>query len=177
MVVRQVSSALAVLASALLTACSTSGSILAPPEPAPPAADAAPPPPSEAGVASLTELDVAPLTIVPPFSPAVHDYYVQCASGTNSLTVSMEASPGAKGLLLEPILSPSATKQTLTLGVLENQAIVAAATDGASTNEYWIRCLPHDFSGIQMVAHPEAGTVTPGYYLVGDEKSDRLWVL
>jgi hypothetical protein len=57
--------------------------------------------------------------------------------------------------------------------VRENEAIVAAATKGSETVEYWVRCLPSDFPFIRMVSYPEAGSPTPGYYLVGDQLPDR----
>ncbi|HEX3344451.1 MAG TPA: hypothetical protein VHS09_07745, partial [Polyangiaceae bacterium] len=48
----------------------------------------------------LVQLSVSGATpglgLVPPFLPAVHDYYVRCAAGTNDLTVTMTASDGAK---------------------------------------------------------------------------------
>ncbi len=110
----------------------------------------------------------ASLGLVPPFSSDVHDYYVRCSTGTNALTVSMTASAGADSLLVQPIVSASLPEQTLSLDVYENQAIVAVATSGASTTEYWVRCLPHDFPTLQMTPHPEAGTPPPGYYLLGN---------
>jgi hypothetical protein len=123
----------------------------------------------------LTDLKVttvgpssSPLTLVPLFSPSINDYYVRCPGVTNTLSVSMTASPGAESLLLQPMPSPSRPTQTVTpLAVNQNQAIVAAATGGSTTVEYWVRCLPSDFPEVQMVGHPKAGTPTPGYYLVG----------
>src|ERR1039457_4836425 len=115
----------------------------------------------------LTSLEVRDAMLVPPFSPATHDYYVQCAADANAFTVSMAASGGSTCHLLQPSQSAPAIEQTLPLQVNENDAIVAAATDGLTTEEYWIRCLPHDFPRLQMTLHPEAGSPTPGYYLVG----------
>jgi hypothetical protein len=77
----------------------------------------------------------------------------------------MTASPGAESQLIQPSKSPSVAQQSLSVEVKENQAIVATATLGPSSVEYWVRCLPHDFTPIQMVRH---GATTPGYYLVGD---------
>jgi hypothetical protein len=34
--------------------------------------------------------------------------------------------------------------------------------------QYWVRCLPPDFPAYQWEPHPEAGTPTAGYYLVGN---------
>jgi hypothetical protein len=133
----------------------------------------------EAGVPHLTELEVSSTTptdgspsisLVPAFSPTVYDYYVRCAAGTNALQVSMKASPGARSLLTQPVPSASLAMQTIAVSVSENQAIVAAASDGAATVEYWVRCLPHDFPRIEMDLHPEAGAPPPGYYLVGNRQ-------
>ena len=110
------------------------------------------------------------LTLVPPFAPDVYDYYVRCVAGTNSLSVSMTASSGAVCSLTQPTASTAspASEQTLSVSVQESQAIVAAATAGARTTEYWVRCLPADFPPMRMTAHPEAGTAPPGYYLMGN---------
>lgn len=134
-------------------------------------------PSSNPGAPSLTALGVVPtvptdasagLTLVPPFSPSTHDYYVRCAAGTNALTVSMSASSGAQSALSQPAASPAAATQTLAVSVTENQAIVAVVTQGTASAEYWVRCLPHDFPELAMSVHPDAGTAPAGYYLVGD---------
>jgi arylsulfotransferase ASST len=117
---------------------------------------------------SSTPAGAAPVELVPSFSPHVFDYYVRCPSVTNTLTVSMSAASGASSALLFPTSSPATRKQTLSLSVDANQAIVATAIAGSATTEYWVRCLPPDFPALSMVAHPEAGTPTPGYYLVGN---------
>jgi Arylsulfotransferase (ASST) len=132
---------------------------------------------AEAGPPFLTELSVTTkvvrspaLTLVPPFSPSIHDYYVRCGAGTNALVVSMTAAPGDQSELVLPTKSSRLPEQTLSLGVDENQAIVAAATSGVATVEYWVRCLPHEFPPLEMTLHPEAGTPPPGYYLVGNDE-------
>jgi hypothetical protein len=132
---------------------------------------------STASSPSLTALSVtatvptdasAALTLVPAFSSSIHDYYVRCAAGTNDLTVSMTASSGAQSALSQPAASPSAATQTQSVSVTENQAIVAVATQGTASTEYWVRCLPHDFPQLAMTAHPDAGAASAGYYLVGN---------
>ncbi len=134
---------------------------------------------AEASVPSLVALSVsgAPgadassvVALSPAFSPDIHDYSVRCAAGTNVLTVSMTASDGSSSLLVQPTPSASLPEQTLSSSVVEGQAIVAAATNGAATVEYWVRCLPHDFPLLQWTPHPEAGTPTPGYYMVGTDE-------
>jgi hypothetical protein len=110
------------------------------------------------------------VVLSPAFSANVHDYTVRCAAGINVLTVSMTASNGSTSLLVQPTPSPSLPQQTLSVSVAENQAVVAAATNGAATVEYWVRCLPHDFPQLQWTPHPEAGARVPGYYLVGTDE-------
>jgi hypothetical protein len=111
----------------------------------------------------------ATVTLVPEFSSNVFDYYVRCRATANALAVTMTGSPGAETLTLEPTPSPArAATQTVSLNVREDQAIVAIATNGAATTQYWVRCLPHDFPRLQMDAHPSAGRPPPGYYLVGN---------
>jgi hypothetical protein len=111
-----------------------------------------------------------PLALSPAFSQEIHDYSVRCSAETNVLTVSMTASDGSTSLLLQPTPSPSLPKQTLSVSVTENQAVVAAATNGAGTVEYWVRCLPPDFPLLQWTPHAEVGTPTPGYYLIGTDE-------
>jgi hypothetical protein len=125
----------------------------------------------------LTELSVAaagadtspPFTLVPSFSPDVHDYYVRCAA-TNKLSVTLAPSCGAVGLLSQPKPYPaSAVRQTVSdVTVNANQAVVAVAKSGTSSVEYWVRCLPPDFPNLEWETHPEAGVPTPGYYLLGN---------
>ena len=108
------------------------------------------------------------VALVPAFTPEIHDYYVRCPAATNALTVTMEANSCNDSVLTRPTMTPPATgKQTQSLSVNANQAVVAVAKAGATSVEYWVRCLPPDFPPIQMVAHPSAGKPTPGYYLVG----------
>jgi hypothetical protein len=66
-------------------------------------------------------------------------------------------------------VTASLPAQTVSLLVSENQAIVAAASDGTATTEYWVRCLPPSFPPMSMVQHPDAGAPPPGYYLVGTD--------
>src|SRR5262249_18425291 len=72
----------------------------------------------------------------------VQDYYVRCAAGQNTLTVTVVDSNGSS--TSTAVLSP-------------DQALVVEG-------EYWIRCLPPDFPTISAL-RAGAGP-TPGYYLV-----------
>ena len=106
--------------------------------------------------------------LVPPFSSSVFDYYVRCTAGTNELAVTMSASAGAETSLTRPTPSAPSPSQTLQVSVTENEAIVAVATQGTATTEYWVRCLPADFPKLQMSIHEDAGAAPAGYYLVGN---------
>ncbi len=120
---------------------------------------------------TATTLAVSPLTLTPAFDVGTHDYYVRCAAGTNEVTVTMTAAPGETVGLLEPKVTHAGVAETEALGLREGQALVVGVT-GASADggvdEYWVRCLPHDFPLLHMTAHPEAGVPSPGYYLFGD---------
>jgi hypothetical protein len=127
-------------------------------------------PAPEAGTPSLAALSVTAvgdpsLTLVPCFSPDIHDYYVRCSAGANALTVSMTASAGAESLMILPTTSGASPQHTVSVNVNENQAVAAVAVDGAATAQYWVRCLPHDFPQMQWTPH---GCAPPGYYLVGN---------
>jgi hypothetical protein len=121
----------------------------------------APPPPT-------TTISLSPLPLEPPFSTAIHDYYVRCAAGTNTLTVSMTAAPGSTIALQQPVVDAGPGGAVQTVEVTENEAIVVGVTADGGTDQYWIRCLPHDFPKMLMTHYPDAGTPTPGYYLVGN---------
>jgi hypothetical protein len=122
-----------------------------------------------AGAPFLTQLGVtgSPITLVPAFSSDIHDYYLTCAAGMNAFTVSMKASAGANSELIQPHSSPRKPAQTVSVTVSENDAIVAAATNGSEKVEYWVRCLPPDFPSLRWKEYPEAGAPVPGYYLLG----------
>jgi hypothetical protein len=117
---------------------------------------------------TVTAISISPLPLTPSFSKATYDYYLHCAAGTNTLAVSMTAAPGSTIALKQPIVTAPATAWTGTVGVDENQAIVAQVTTGSATEAYWIRCLPADFPKFKMTLHPDAGAPAAGYYLIGD---------
>ncbi len=111
------------------------------------------------------------LALVPPFSTSIHDYYVRCSGPTNTVAVSMTAAPGSRIALEQPVATAPSVQGSAMVSVASGGAIVAvvtAASTSATTGEYWVRCLPGDFAELEMTPHPEAGTPTPGYYLVGD---------
>lgn len=120
------------------------------------------------GEAKLSALEVGPLPLSPAFSPDIHDYVVRCASGANVLSITMAAAADGRAGLMLPSVSEVATAQTVAVSVQEDAAVVVQATaPGRQTGEYWIRCLPHDFPALTVLAHPEAGQPTRGWYLIG----------
>jgi GMP synthase (glutamine-hydrolysing) len=112
----------------------------------------------------------AGVSLLPPFSPTTFDYSVRCPAGPLSLEVSMTASPGSKSFLSQPMRSGEATSQTVTRSVKANDALVAAATDGKTTTEYWVRCLPSDFPTIQWNPRVPVSELEGSYYLIGSSQ-------
>jgi Arylsulfotransferase (ASST) len=117
---------------------------------------------------TLDSLSVAPLTLNPPFSPAIHDYFVACGAGTNSLTLAAAALPGATVRLLRPTTTAAASSQSLPVDMLEDQAIVLEVAALGSTDQYWVRCLPHDFPRVSVTSYPSSEGPTPGWYLIAN---------
>jgi hypothetical protein len=134
---------------AILAACSDSGTVLG-------------------GPSQLVSLTVAPLELRPPFSPDVHDYAVWCGPGPNSLSIAMTAAPGSTATLQLPRSPTSVTPEAVTLDADEDDAIVVQVAGDAPPQSYWIRCLPHDFPGLTFAPHPSAGTLAPGWYVLGN---------
>jgi len=50
----------------------------------------------------------------------------------------------------------------------EGDAAVLGLSQGGTTVEYWIRCLPADFPTITASPYPDAGAAQAGYYLFGN---------
>ena len=98
------------------------------------------------GDSGVLDIDVSPVPLTPSFSSAIHDYYVRCGSGQNALTVTVTDGGGS---------------QSISIDIVEDQEIDVR-------QQYWIRCLPHDFPVITVTAHPGAGAPTAGYYLVNN---------
>lgn len=123
----------------------------------------------EGGAASLlADLSASPLALTPAFAPGVHDYYVRCAAGINTLTVAATAAPGAGVRLQQPSTTDVGPSVLETFDLAEGDAAVVVASDGATSAEYWVRCLPHDFPWISVTYPSGTGPSTPGYYLIGN---------
>lgn len=126
--------------------------------------DAATPP-----AGPLAELALSPLDLGPSFSPGRHDYAVRCDAALSHLTLTARAAPGGAVAVTAPAAVAAARELALELDVAEGQAVVlTASAPGLGEAEYWIRCLPRDFPAPSVVAHPEVGEPTPGWYLLGN---------
>jgi hypothetical protein len=111
---------------------------------------------------TLAALSIAELPLVPAFSPSVHDYVVRCAAGANGLTVTATPSGDASASMVQPVAGGASAA----LRVLEDQAIVVQVENPfGATDQYWVRCLPHDFPSLAVGG---AGSAAPGYYLLGN---------
>lgn len=120
-------------------------------------------------VQPLASLSTSPLTLSPAFAPSTFDYFVRCASGSNSITFDMTAVPGGTVALTAPTTTSPAPSQSVTVALNPNQAAVVKATDAQGAGaDYWVRCLPPDFPAITVTTHPENGSPTPGWYLLGN---------
>jgi|CZKU01.1.fsa_nt_gi hypothetical protein len=93
---------------------------------------------------AVTSIVVTPEPLTPAFSSTIDDYYVRCSPGTNAITLTVGTASGSS---------------TVALDVVEDQAVVVM-------DQYWIRCLPHDFPTITVTPYPDAGAPTPGWYLL-----------
>ncbi len=123
-------------------------------------------------VRPLASLSVSPLALRPGFSSATFDYVLQCASGTNSVTLNMTAVAGGTVRLVAPVTTQPSASAVVPLNLTENQAAVIEATNSQGVPaQYWIRCLPADFPPINVTRHPAAGAPSPGWYLTGNLSS------
>ena len=111
---------------------------------APDAAPDSPPdaPPSDA----IVDIRVSPLTLTPAFSPDVHDYTVPCAAGDNPVAID--------------VVDGAGTHSTTEM-LAEDQLY-------SIRDQYFVRCLPHDFPPITVTTYPQNGEPTPGWYLLSN---------
>jgi len=99
-------------------------------------------------------------TVTPGFSPKIHDYVVNCPSGTSTITFTISA---ASGTLTYKGLTGSSVSAVASLTT--NQAAVVRGTKLGSTSpaDYWFRCLPPDFPKLAVTT--DTGQAPSGYYL------------
>ena len=108
----------------------------------------------------------SPPSLRPQFDPAVHDYVIPCAAGTNTLSLQFTADPGSTAALVSPSTAPMSS-EPLDVQLLPDQAAVIEITDAAGASQkYWIRCLPPDFPTITVTDYPATGAPSAGWYLI-----------
>lgn len=112
----------------------------------------------------LASLALEGATLSPAFDASVHDYSVRCAAGTNRFTLTAAGSGVIS--MVQPASKALAPSTPTSVDVQEDSAVVVSvqATTG-STDEYWIRCLPHDFP--QLEPHRSAPS-NGNWYVLGD---------
>jgi hypothetical protein len=115
----------------------------------------------DAGTHLMLTLDN--FTLQPAFSENVHDYAVRCAAGMNPTTVTATAPTGVTVAMLEPTSVP--LDQPVPITMNENDAVVVEATGPNGVEDYWVRCLPHDFPKISPTRYAKTN---PGYYITGN---------
>lgn len=101
------------------------------------------------------------------FTPDAYDYTTRCAAGSNSTVVHAEGAPGvAVSIAASTDSAPPGGSNIAdrTLSLNENDAfVVRAGVPGGAVEEYWVRCLPHDFPEIAVTT---AQAPNPGWYLL-----------
>ena len=117
-------------------------------------------------IGPLRQLSITQLTLGQTFSPDAHDYTVRCVSGQNLMTIHAVGAPGTTlSIERSSAIGPAAVGRVadvpLTLG--EDEAfIVRAGRPGAVPEQYWVRCLPHDFPLLRVTG---TEIPNPGWYL------------
>lgn len=125
----------------------------------------------DAGLAAGIAL--SPLTLTPPFSPTIHDYFVECGAGPTTVAVTLTAAPRGTIQLVQPVVTTPASSWSDYVLINPNQAFVVSAQVGTTKTDYWVRCLPSNFPHPVVRTHPAVGTPTPGYYLIGNTSRAR----
>ena len=149
---------LLLLAFALFSGCGSSST----PEPTTRAVNESDGPPI------LLSLSVSPLAMTPEFNADVHDYVVPCVAGDNPMALTATASSGAMVNVITPTTTVVNTGQEIDMTLAEDDPVILETSLGDVHESYWLRCLPHDFPVVDFADHVNAGTRTPGYYLMGD---------
>ena len=108
----------------------------------------------------VSDIDVGPAVVFPAFDEDTHDYGIRCGVGTNAIDVTVQA-PAATGITIDG--NPASSGATVSLAMVADDAAVVAVTVGASTDEYWYRCLPDDYP---TYAIDRPGTPGDGFYFV-----------
>ena len=115
----------------------------------------------------LHQLTIANRALGQTFTPDGHDYTTLCSAGPNVITVHAVGAPGATVSVApstDPVPARDAMTADRTLTLNENEAfVVRAGANGNEIEEYWVRCLPHDFPAITVTI---VQAPNPGWYLM-----------
>jgi len=103
------------------------------------------------GGSPLGAITSSPPALAPAFAQTTHDYIVRCQTGANAITFTLTAASGTI-----QVNGQSGATATVNLSLVENQPVDVQAPDPAAPSgpptHYWIRCLPHDFPAITVLA-------------------------
>jgi len=95
----------------------------------------------------------------PAFSPAIHDYVVRCTG--NPVVVSVDAPAGTSVSVDHAASRGGSFSQAVPLSSGQEFSIALQAS--ASTDQYYVRCLPADFPGTTFTPQ---GAVNPGLFTI-----------
>lgn len=106
---------------------------------------------------SLRSLSVSGHDLNPSFEPDGHDYGIICPAAGELWTIQGRGVPGSS-------VSVVGADPSGTIAVVENQLVTVTVTlAGGATESYFIRCLPHDFSNLDVTRPDDP---TPGWYMI-----------
>ncbi|CAB4994776.1 unannotated protein [freshwater metagenome] len=106
---------------------------------------------------ALRSLSVSGHQLNPTFEPDGHDYGIICSATGETWTIQGQGVPGSS-------VSVVGADPSGTISVVENQLITVTVTlASGATDSYFIRCLPHDFSNLNVTRNDDP---TPGWYMI-----------
>ncbi len=121
---------------------------------------------------ALRSLSVNGHSLSPSFEPDGHDYGIICSAGGENWTVRGRGVPGSS-------VSVVGADSTGAISVVENQLVTIKVTlASGATDSYFIRCLPHDFSKLNVTRNDDP---TPGWYMIttgfGSQDGTGTWTV
>ena len=106
------------------------------------------------------DITLAGPPMFPTFDEDTHDYAVWCDQGANNIDVQVLAGT-ATAITVDG--TPTTSGAVVPRTVVNDEAIVVDVQRGALEDQYWFRCLPHDFPSYGI---EKPGVAGPGYYFV-----------
>ncbi len=106
---------------------------------------------------ALRSLSVSGHDLNPSFEPDGHDYGIICSVAGETWAIQGQGVPGSS-------VSVVGADPSGTISVVENQLVTVTVTlASGATDSYYIRCLPHDFSNLNVTRNDDP---TPGWYMI-----------